>query len=163
MAAPERANFPTTGVGASGSRWGLALSGLDNLDEFSGGRRLADEGQVPIEDIKVGDKVLAEDPETGQQGYFEVVALTSHAETEVLRITLDSEDKSDNNQDGQLNNTGEIMEVTAEHPVYIEGRGWIWAENLSIGDTLRRAGVRLRCWRLSGWCLMGRRWCITLR
>ena len=31
------------------------------------------------------------------------------------------------------------MEVTPEHPIYVEGQGWLWAENLSIGDTLRRA------------------------
>ena len=31
------------------------------------------------------------------------------------------------------------MEVTPEHPVYVEGKGWLWAENLSIGDRLRRA------------------------
>ncbi len=28
-----------------------------------------DEGQKPIEEIKEGDKVLAEDPATGEQGY----------------------------------------------------------------------------------------------
>ncbi len=36
-----------------------------------------EEGQKPIEEIEIGDKVLAEDPETGEQGYFEVVALTN--------------------------------------------------------------------------------------
>jgi hypothetical protein len=28
---------------------------------------------------------------------------------------------------------------TAVHPVYVEGKGWIWAENLALGDRLRRA------------------------
>ncbi len=28
-----------------------------------------DDGQMPLEDIEIGDKVLAEDPETGEQGY----------------------------------------------------------------------------------------------
>jgi hypothetical protein len=31
------------------------------------------------------------------------------------------------------------MEITPDHPVYVEGKGWLWAENLFIGDRLRRA------------------------
>ena len=97
-----------------------------------------DEGQKPIEEIEVGDKVLSEDPETGEQGYFEVVAITSHAVDEVLHVTLDVEaEDSDNDLRQQLNS--DTMEVTPEHPVYVEGKGWLWAENLSIGDRLRRA------------------------
>ena len=96
-----------------------------------------DEGQKPIEEIEVGDKVLSEDPETGEQGYFEVVAITSHAVDEVLHITLDVEDEDSDNDEQQLNT--DTMEVTPEHPVYVEGKGWLWAENLSIGDRLRRA------------------------
>ena len=96
-----------------------------------------DEGQKPIKEIEVGDKVLSEDPETGEQGYFEVVAITSHAVDEVLHITLDVEDEDSDNDEQQLNT--DTMEVTPEHPVYVEGKGWLWAENLSIGDRLRRA------------------------
>ena len=41
--------------------------------------------------------MLAEDPETDEQGYFEVVAITSHAVDEVLHVTLDVEaEESDN-------------------------------------------------------------------
>jgi hypothetical protein len=31
------------------------------------------------------------------------------------------------------------MEITPDHPVYVEGKGWLWAENLAVGDRLRRA------------------------
>ncbi|MCP4286022.1 MAG: hypothetical protein GY792_16460, partial [Gammaproteobacteria bacterium] len=31
------------------------------------------------------------------------------------------------------------LNVTTDHPIYIEGQGWLNAENLSIGDRLRRA------------------------
>ena len=75
--------------------------------------------------------------ETGEQGYFEVVAITSHAVDEVLQVTLDVEDEDSDNDEQQLNS--DTMEVTPEHPVYVEGKGWLWAENLSIGDRLRRA------------------------
>ena len=46
------------------------------------------EGQKPIEDIQIGDKVLAEDPETGEQGYFEVVAPTNHPTARLHQIHL---------------------------------------------------------------------------
>jgi hypothetical protein len=36
------------------------------------------EGQKPFKAIEIGDKVLAEDSATSEQGYFEVVALTNH-------------------------------------------------------------------------------------
>ncbi len=49
------------------------------------------EGQKPIAEIKEGHKVFAEDPETGEQGYFEVVAVTSHPEDEILQITNEIE------------------------------------------------------------------------
>jgi hypothetical protein len=32
-----------------------------------------------------------------------------------------------------------MMEITPDHPVYVEGKGWVWTENLVIGDRLRRA------------------------
>lgn len=39
--------------------------------------------------------MLAEDPETGEQGYFEVVAVTNHLEDEILHVTLDTADEPD--------------------------------------------------------------------
>jgi hypothetical protein len=107
--------------------------------------------------------VLAEDPETGEQGYFEVVALTNHPTDEILKVTIEAEaesqeaetldstaDSGDNDSeqlntqtdDDPLSKTQTLtsdMQVTPEHPVYIEGKGWLNAENLSIGDRLRRA------------------------
>jgi hypothetical protein len=41
---------------------------------------------VAIEDVAVGDPVLAEDPETGKQGAFEVVATTNRPTDEVLSV-----------------------------------------------------------------------------
>ncbi len=104
-----------------------------------------DEGEKPIEEVAVGDKVLAEDPATGEQGYFEVVALTNHPTDEVLQITIDAEDESGDNGDEQLNSTDtedsqtDTMEITPDHPVYVEDKGWLNAENLEVGDELRRS------------------------
>ena len=118
-------------------------------------------GLAPIEEIDLGDNVLAEDPTTGEQGYYEVVALTNHPTNEILKVTLEAESQeaetldstadSGDNENIQLNsqtdddppakiqNLKSEMEVTSDHPVYIEGQGWLNAENLSIGDRLRRA------------------------
>jgi hypothetical protein len=32
-----------------------------------------------------------------------------------------------------------VLEVRPEHPVYVEGRVWVWVENLAIGNRLRWA------------------------
>jgi len=106
-----------------------------------------DNGPKSIEDIQEGDKALAEDPETGEQGYFEVVALTNHPTDEILRITIKSsdDDTADEQEDGEADNTEdgstrqEVMEITPDHPVYVEDEGWLLAENVEEGGRLRRA------------------------
>ncbi len=108
-----------------------------------------DEGLVPIEEIAEGDKVFSEDPETGEQGYYEVIALTNHPTAELMRVTLDGDEETGDNNEEQLNSAASddddaaaeqpVMEITPDHPVYVEGKGWLWAENLAIGDRLRRA------------------------
>ncbi len=30
------------------------------------------------------------------------------------------------------------MEVTPDHPIYVDGRGWVEAEDVVLGDRLRR-------------------------
>ncbi|MDJ0756612.1 MAG: polymorphic toxin-type HINT domain-containing protein [Ardenticatenaceae bacterium] len=51
---------------------------------------LTAEGPVPIEKIDIGDTVLAEDPDSGEQAYQEVVSLTDHPEDELVYITIQS-------------------------------------------------------------------------
>jgi hypothetical protein len=131
-------------------------------NSFTAGTLVETEADLaPIEEIDLGDNVLAEDPTTGEQGYYEVVALTNHPTNEILKVTLEAESQeaetldstadSGDNENIQLNsqtdddppakiqNLKSEMEVTSDHPVYIEGQGWLNAENLSIGDRLRRA------------------------
>jgi hypothetical protein len=89
------------------------------------------------------------------------VALTNHPTDEILKVTLEAESQeaetldstadSGDNDSVQLNSQTDDdapsktqtlisdMQVTSDHPVYVEGQGWLWAENLSIGDRLRRA------------------------
>ncbi len=95
-----------------------------------------DEGSVPIEEIEAGEFVLSEDPETGEQGYFEVVSVRSYPKDELVHVTIAV---SDGETDGSTSDTTEIIESTPDHPVYVEEKGWMWAENLETGDQLRQA------------------------
>ncbi|MBE7471960.1 MAG: hypothetical protein HS114_22710 [Anaerolineales bacterium] len=133
------------------------------FNSFTAGTPVETEaGQKPIEEIKVGDKVLAEDPATGEQGYFEVVALTNHPTDEVLRVTIEAEAKAEaeketsvldtstesgDNEQAQLNSGADdehrptfqpsnlpTLHLTSDHPVYVEGKGWLWAENPSTSS-----------------------------
>jgi RHS repeat-associated protein/uncharacterized repeat protein (TIGR01451 family) len=114
------------------------------------------EGMRPIEEIELGDRVLAEDPETGEQGYYEVTALTDHPTDELYRVVLSDDGGDDGNGgndgdrsadgddsddgDGQNGNPQQnVLWVTPDHPVYVEGMGWLTVENLTLGDRLRRA------------------------
>ncbi|MCP4707289.1 MAG: hypothetical protein GY869_01575, partial [Planctomycetes bacterium] len=81
-----------------------------------------EDGLVIIAKIKLGQKVFAIDPETGEASYYEVVYITSHPTAELIYISID----------------GDMMEVTPGHPIYVAGRGWVKAEDVALGDRLRR-------------------------
>jgi len=82
-----------------------------------------DQGVKPIEEVKVGEKVLSLNERTGQTSYEPVLELMQHDGTfQLVKVTLDS---------------GESLETTAGHPFYIQGKGWNVAANLKVGDALR--------------------------
>ena len=74
----------------------------------------------PIEEIEVGDKVLAYDEETGEQGYKEVVRLFRNETQEWYHVYA----------------AGEEIICTAEHPFYLEGKGFVSARELKERDNL---------------------------
>ena len=76
------------------------------------------EGYKNIEDIEVGDEVLAYDEETGEQAYKPVVHLFRNETKEWYHVFID----------------GEEIECTGEHPFYVEGKGFIPAKELKSGD-----------------------------
>ena len=61
------------------------------------------DGLKPIEDIEVGDKVLAYDPETGEQAYKPVVRLFRNATDKWYHVHVNEQD----------------ITCTAEHPFYV--------------------------------------------
>lgn len=81
---------------------------------------LTDEGEKPIEEIEVGDKVLSKDDETGEIAYKEVEWLFQREVDETYNITVGSE----------------VITTTDEHPFWIVGKGWVESKNLVVGDVL---------------------------
>lgn len=82
---------------------------------------LADGTSKPIEDIAVGDKVAAYDPDTGKTAARDVVRTFVHHNVPTYDVTLD---------------TGEKVTTTQEHPFWVQGRGWTPASRLLVGDRL---------------------------
>ncbi|CAI8968694.1 hypothetical protein EMIT07CA2_50403 [Brevibacillus sp. IT-7CA2] len=71
----------------------------------AGTKVLTDEGEKPIEEIEVGDKVLSKDEETGEVAYKEVVGLFQKQADEIYKIIYIGD---------------EIIESTAEHPICLK-------------------------------------------
>lgn len=81
---------------------------------------LTDEGEKDIEDIEVGDMVLAKDEETGEVAYKEVTATFNHETDEIYNIYVG----------------GQTIESTFNHPFYANDKGWTFAKDLKVGDLL---------------------------
>lgn len=86
---------------------------------------LCDGATQPIDEIEPGDTVWSRDPETGEFGCREVVALKVTPEQRVLSVEVSTA------QGGS-----EIFGVTAEHPFRVVGEGWKPAEKLKPGDEI---------------------------
>ena len=86
-----------------------------------------DEGLVAIEDIEVGDYVLAEDTETGEKEYKEVLNVYVSQTNKLIHVNT-----TDNDSETTIN-------TTDNHPFYVEGKGWVPAIELEAGDVLRTA------------------------
>jgi len=77
-------------------------------------------GYRPIEEIEVGDKVWAKDLAAGEDVLREVDELSVRETVELVRLTV----------------AGAVLSTTAEHPFWVDGRGWIEAGDLVPGDVL---------------------------
>jgi RHS repeat-associated protein len=79
-----------------------------------------DEVEKNIEDIEVGDKVLAKDEVTGEVAYKEVTATFNHETDEIYKIHVGDQ----------------VIESTYNHPFYVEDKGWTFVKDLKVGDLL---------------------------
>ncbi|SMD27631.1 RHS repeat-associated core domain-containing protein [Kibdelosporangium aridum] len=82
---------------------------------------MADGAYKPIEELQVGDIVLASDPETGETGPRVVTAVMAHDDTVLELATAD----------------GATVTTTEDHPFYnATDRAWQRADQLDPGDSL---------------------------
>jgi hypothetical protein len=113
---------------AAGNATGkIASSARSAISRFKGGCSsfsgatavlMADGTEKSIEDVQVGDKVLATDPETGEQVAKEVTAVWVHDDT-LVNLDLD----------------GESITTTEDHPFYnVTDGDFQWASELTPGD-----------------------------
>ncbi len=77
-------------------------------------------GQKPIEEIQAGDKVLSENPETGEIAYKTVEETYINETDELIHVHVNDE----------------TISATPNHPFYVDKLGWTLAKNLRAGDIL---------------------------
>ncbi|MET8979708.1 RICIN domain-containing protein [Streptomyces sp. NPDC004539] len=90
--------------------------------------RMADGSHKPIRDVRVGDLVLATDPETGLTLARPVIDTFRHDTERLVDITV----------------VGGTLTTTVGHRFYVDGRDWTVASDLRIGDRLRSPDGSLR-------------------
>ncbi|EKS08563.1 Hint domain-containing protein, partial [Leptospira santarosai] len=90
---------------------------------------LTSAGLKPIEKVKIGDEVLAFNPETKDQSLKRVVRLFKNENAELLKINFGD---------------GEEVRTTVGHRFFTENRGFVLAGELSTKDILLdKAGERI--------------------
>lgn len=82
-----------------------------------------DKGFIDIEAIQPGDYVWSENPETHEKALKKVKKIFVREKDSIIRLSIN----------------GEVIETTAEHPFYVEGRGFVNAGELKAGDEVRTA------------------------
>lgn len=105
----------------SGAITGAITGGMNSNACFVAGTSiLTATGYVVIESIGVGDKVWAENPETGEKELKEVVQTFVNETNELVHIYVN----------------GEKIITTPKHPFYVPNNGWVGAIHLRAGDIL---------------------------
>ncbi|MBQ4900937.1 Hint domain-containing protein [Paenibacillus sp. Marseille-P2973] len=86
---------------------------------------MTDEGEKNIEDIEVGDKVLVKDENNpdGELAYKEVTALFRNQRDDIIKLYVGEQ----------------VIETTDNHPFLVEGKGWVFAAELQVGDKFQKA------------------------
>ncbi|HEV2968361.1 MAG TPA: polymorphic toxin-type HINT domain-containing protein [Pirellulales bacterium] len=75
-------------------------------------------GRMPIEKLRIGDRVLAQDADSGELAYKPVLGTTVRPPIEMMLVTT----------------TRGALRTTRGHPFWIVGKGWRMAKELQVGD-----------------------------
>lgn len=92
-----------------------------------------DAGLRPIEQIKIGDRVLSQPDSTGEREYRSVVRTMAYEDKIVVSVRYQAADNYDLN----------VLHATGNHPFWVEGLGWTAAEKLMAGQQLQLANGTL--------------------
>ncbi|WP_266510094.1 polymorphic toxin-type HINT domain-containing protein [Streptomyces uncialis] len=125
-----------------------SLKALRDCNSFTPGTRvlMADGATKPIEDVRVGDKVLAANPKTGKVAAHTVTAeLFGNSVRDLVRITIDP--------DGKKGGPSASLEATDEHPFWVPQLDeWVNATDLRPGQWLRTSsGTRVEITAVKRW------------
>ncbi|OPG13112.1 polymorphic toxin-type HINT domain-containing protein [Microbispora sp. GKU 823] len=139
--------MPLGGSATPRSSGGIANYGC-TPNSFAPGTEvvMADGSSKPIEEVKVGDKVLATDPETGESEAKPVIALIiGEGEKNLVQITV--------NTDGDRGKKSSPVIATDHHPFWVEElRKWVDATDLKRGMWLRTsAGTYVQVTAIKKW------------
>ena len=87
-------------------------------------------GLVPIEEIRVGDRVLSQNPHTGELAYKPVLRTTLRPPVRLVKVVFD----------------GEALQSSGGHPFWIAGEGWVKARDLKPGARLHAVRGTSEVW-----------------
>ncbi len=107
---------------------------------------MADGAGKPIEEVEVGDEVIATDPETGETAVKPVMALiTGEGDKHLVQITVDT--------DGDQGDKSGLVIATDGHPFWVAELGqWVDAKHLDPGMWLRTsAGTYVQVESIKKW------------
>ena len=102
------------------SMWGSAKDFGTSYCFVAGTLVTTEDGQEPIEEIEVGDKVLSENELTGEVAVKTVTETYVNETDELIHIGVN----------------GETISATPTHPFYVDKLGWTLARSLRAGDVL---------------------------
>jgi len=87
-------------------------------------------GLVPIEAIRVGDRVLSQNPHTGELAYKPVLRTTLRPPVRLVKVVFH----------------GEALQSSGGHPFWVAGEGWVKARDLKPGARLHAVRGTSEVW-----------------
>ncbi|MFE5297318.1 ricin-type beta-trefoil lectin domain protein [Streptomyces sp. NPDC056632] len=144
----SRSNGGSSGGGGSGRADGGGGGGSCPVNSFVPGTKvlMADGSTKPIEKVKAGDKVVATDPESGENVVETVSAeIKGQGLKHLVKVTIDL--------DGKGGSKAAQITATAGHPFWVPELGeWIDATDLKSGEWLQTsAGTYVQVTAIQRW------------